>query len=484
MKTKISFKRSMVYFNCILIILLVSFVSMYYVLNQRTAMKYNDVLELYNDIGGFYDELQNANTSFKSYLYTENEDDLKIFRQHVDTAYKYTDKISKDIQVSYKWKIELLNNMLDNYKSAANELVYVMDDTSYGIKYNEYLMQYSLIQKTGNTYYEYITDYITSQQVVIDQEQNRIYTLSVWFAFLGLTGILLYSILVVSRITKPLYMVLNNMNQIRNGEYDMDKVSYHNKEMELLCLALEDMAKAVKENIKNEQEKLQLQKEILEIENENLRKDELLAQSELRLLQNQINPHFLFNTLNMIYKMALAEQATDTADMVTKTSELLRYALDKSSRTSDLLSEIHSIRNYIYIQQKRFHERIHFILDVDETVPNVHVPGMLLQPLVENAVKHGMSELSENGEIEIFIQRETQYLTISVSDNGKGVETDVLEERILHEFKDEDNQSMGLYNVIQRIKMFYGDDATISFNSYPSCGFEVVISIRLEAEDV
>ena len=100
--------------------------------------------------------------------------------------------------------------------------------------------------------------------------------------------------------------------------------------MENLCIALDDMAQHVQKNIENEKEKAALKHQLLEKENENLKKDELLALSELKMLQNQINPHFLFNTLNMIYKTAYRENATDTGAMVDKTAMLLRYALDLS----------------------------------------------------------------------------------------------------------------------------------------------------------
>lgn len=249
-------------------------------------------------------------------------------------------------------------------------------------------------------------------------------------------------------------------------------------EMENLCIALDDMAQHVQKNIKKE--KAALKHQLLEKENENLKKDELLALSELKMLQNQINPHFLFNTLNMIYKTAYRENATDTGAMVDKTAMLLRYALDKANKTSDLYSEIESVENYIYIQEKRFHQRINFVLNVEDNLPNIQVPGLLIQPLIENAVKHGLKNVIEDGEVVVNIQKIDESVVISVSDNGVGLETDVLEKSVLNDFQtDNEKSNLGLYNVIQRIKMFYGKNASISFNSYPECGFEVIIEIRV-----
>ncbi len=297
----------------------------------------------------------------------------------------------------------------------------------------------------------------------------------------GIIWLVLFSVITIRSFTQPLYQILNNIKLIKRGEYDLSSISGTSTEMESLCLALEDMAQHVQRNILNEQEKAKLKHQLLEKENENLRKDELLALSELKLLQNQINPHFLFNTLNMIYKTAYRENAMDTSAMVNRTSMLLRYALDKANKTSDLYSEIESIENYIYIQEKRFHQRIKFILTVEEELPNIQVPGLLIQPLVENAVKHGLKDVIEDGEVIINVHHLDDHIIISVSDNGIGVETEILEKGIINDFQiDNDKKNLGLYNVIQRIRMFYGNTAQISFNSYPGCGFEVIIKIKME----
>lgn len=182
----------------------------------------------------------------------------------------------------------------------------------------------------------------------------------------------------------------------------------------------------------------------------------------------------------MIYKTASKENAGDTSAMVDKTAMLLRYALDKANKTSDLDSEIESVKNYIYIQEKRFHQRINFVLNIEDNLPNIQIPGLLIQPLIENAVKHGLKDVIEDGEVVINIHQVDDKVVISVSDNGIGLETDVLEKSILNDFRvDKEKNHLGLYNVIQRIKMFYGKQASISFNSYPECGFEVIIEIKV-----
>lgn len=479
-KSKISFKNSILKLNFSIICIMAVFMGMYYILSHNTTIKYNNAIQLYDDINGFYDYVAQANFSFKSYLYTESLEDIDKYNRCIAIAQDKLKNVKDNIDDMYCWRIDLLNNMLESYQDAVKEAKNI-GGLDYQVKYNELLNQYSLIEKTSTTYYEYLTEDIKNQREEIHNYEKILFIVLAIIMIAGIIWLILFSILTVRSITQPLYQILDNIKLIKKGEYDLSSISNTSIEMESLCFALEDMAQHVQRNILNEKEKAALKHQLLEKENENLKKDELLALSELKLLQNQINPHFLFNTLNMIYKTAYKENAMDTSAMVDKTSMLLRYALDKANRTSDLYSEIESIKNYIYIQEKRFHQRIKFILNVEENLPNIQIPGMLIQPLVENSVKHGMKDVIKDGEVLVNIQHIDDCVVISVSDNGRGLETEVLEKGILSDFQmDKSKNNLGLYNVIQRIKMFYGNAAQISFNSYPGCGFEVIIEIKVE----
>ena len=197
------------------------------------------------------------------------------------------------------------------------------------------------------------------------------------------------------------------------------------------------------------------------------------------MLQNQINPHFLFNTLNMIYRMSLKEGADDAADMLMKTSQLLRYGLDNQNRISSLHNELEMIGKYIEIQKKRLGSRVSFILECERAqVRNISMPGMILQPLVENALQHGLHDVTENGEIVISVGQQDSVITISVSDNGKGMPAQELEELILNDYQMKEGTHLGLYNVMRRLEMYFHEQIQISLHSDEGCGFEVFMEIR------
>ena len=158
-----------------------------------------------------------------------------------------------------------------------------------------------------------------------------------------------------------------------------------NIEMHELCEALEEMAVNIQKEFEMTKEHAELEKKLLETENENLKKDELLIQSELKMLQNQINPHFLFNTLNMTYKLALAENATKCSEMIEQISILLRYGLEKQNKMSDLKSEIQAVQNYVSIQEKRLGDRVKFEFFISDNLPNITIPGIFKSATMEKA---------------------------------------------------------------------------------------------------
>ena len=242
------------------------------------------------------------------------------------------------------------------------------------------------------------------------------------------------------------------------------------------------MADTVHKEIQETKEKAQLKQLLLEKENESLHKDELLARSEFRMLQNQVNPHFLFNTLNMIHRLCVCEENEKAAETVLKTSQLLRYSLDNQNQYSSIRKELEAIRSYIDIQKLRFGERIRFLIlnEHADACLDMSFPGMILQPLVENAVRHGLKNVTHDGEVEIYLGADEESLTISVSDNGEGMPKEDAEALLQRCAKAEESTQLGLFNVVQRLKMFFKDRADIRIDSDKDCGFSFAVVIALE----
>lgn len=482
MKHTTSFRKRIYNYNIMLILVVIFICMSYLIINNSTNQKFDQSYNGFNELNEFYANAKLMNDDFQLYIYS-NKDEL--YNQYYEDYRRASDNlkvVTRNIQSKDTvWRFALLENMIDDYIDGS-ELVIRNNreqNTNANDLYQELLYKYELIDKTNGEYYDILTEDLRIQKLAANQNKQFMNVISLIFIAYAVIWMIYFTITTIRSITSPIDKIINNMNRIKKGEYDLTQISNVNQEMSVLCLALEDLSQNIRSNIQYANETVALEKRVLEERNENLKKDELIAQSELRTLQNQINPHFLFNTLNMIYKKAYSEGALETSELMERTSRLLRYGLDNINKVSYLKEEIAAIENYNYIQDKRHGDRIQFILEVDD-IDDIEMPGMILQPLVENAVTHGLKDTMKDGEVIIEILEIHNDIIISVSDNGIGMAEDELEKLIINDFRmsDDDRVHLGLYNVTRRLKTFYGDRVRILVESSIDCGFNITIRIQ------
>ena len=217
-----------------------------------------------------------------------------------------------------------------------------------------------------------------------------------------------------------------------------------------------------------------------EEELKNLEKEKRLEEARLDILKSQVNPHFLFNTLNIISCMAKIEEADTTDRMIISLSNLFRYNLRTVEQEVYMDQELEVVDDYIYIQQMRFDNRIRYrkIIDVDEK--KVRIPSFTLQPIVENAFIHGLSSSELGGEIELHAWMEKDNLRIDISDNGVGMTKQKLEElrRQMSE-RQPSGKGIGIGNISKRIHMLY-ENGGFEIESRQNEGTVVKITIPQE----
>lgn len=199
--------------------------------------------------------------------------------------------------------------------------------------------------------------------------------------------------------------------------------------------------------------------DLLEANIEELERIEIekhLERTKFELLKNQIKPHFLFNTLNVIGGMANLENAKTTEKMIKALSSLFRYNLKTPQAEVVLAQELQIVKDYMYLQQMRFGNRIGYSIECKLDTEDVNVPIFSFQPLIENAIIHGLSKKEEGGKIYIRIWREEQYTMISIADTGMGMTQDKLDS-LRNTFKKENTEQMGigLGNIYRRVHAMY-----------------------------
>ncbi|GAA4962073.1 sensor histidine kinase [Algibacter aquimarinus] len=188
-----------------------------------------------------------------------------------------------------------------------------------------------------------------------------------------------------------------------------------------------------------------------------------LKESQLNTLKGQINPHFMFNSLNNIRGLML-EDVDKSRVMLTSLSETLRYSLTKSDSNSIALEdELEMIENYVAISKIQFEDRLIFTTHIDKASLNIKIPPMIIQMLVENAIKHGISNLKEGGEVQLISKIEDNQLRIEVSNTGQ-----------LNQNKN--GTQLGLQNIERRLELLYGEEATFNLRRLDN---KVVATIKI-----
>lgn len=215
-----------------------------------------------------------------------------------------------------------------------------------------------------------------------------------------------------------------------------------------------------------------------------LEKELLLKQADLATLQSQINPHFLYNTLECIRGKAIVDGADDIANMTHALSSFFRYSISAKSDMMTIRDEIENIRNYVLIQQFRFQNRFHveYLMDPADDFLDAMLPKLSLQPILENAIIHGFSDITQGGIISVSIERVNNNISLIVADNGKGMDEKQLQALItkirtppLQRAYDRNKRHSGiaLYNVDRRIKLLFGQEYGLSVTSVCGMGTNI-----------
>jgi sensor histidine kinase YesM len=259
-------------------------------------------------------------------------------------------------------------------------------------------------------------------------------------------------------------------------------------ELGQMVSAFNKMKFATGEYIKAMEEKREALDQLHVQELENLEIEKQMETMNLELLKSQINPHFLFNTLNVIAGTANLEGAQTTEQMIEALSSLFRYNLKTQAKESLLAQELKISRDYMYLQKMRFGDRVQFDIECDVDENKVIVPTFTFQPLLENAIIHGISPRVEGGKVQINVKQQEDKLLIEVSDTGAGMDEETLlriragleggEDTPL----DADIVGIGLGNINRRIKGMY-EGGSLSINSRLGEGTTILMTLPLHRVD-
>ncbi|MDA3846648.1 MAG: sensor histidine kinase, partial [Vallitaleaceae bacterium] len=392
----------------------------------------------------------------------------------IDISYRYLTNLFLDSQLN-----QATMTLVTDY----GEIVYDYDDVLVGNQID--LDMFSQVFENSSGSYnlssnglEYVVVYTTSpvtnwklihmipaNELFAEAQQIRNYIFMVGVLCVGLA--LVIASAVSYGISSPLTALKNGMRKVESGDLDVVmEVAFHD-EVGVLSHSFNRMIDEISRYIKRIYEEEDIKKRI-----------------ELNMLQQQINPHFLFNTLDSVIWMARMHNAPKVASIITSLVKLLQASTYTDSDFIQIHQEIENIKNYIAIQKFRYGSRFEFYYDIDENLKNIYTLKLILQPLVENAIYHGLEEIVEGGIISIKIKCDHDAVIMSVEDNGKGIDLNNIRQILNNDDKDEVHyNSIGISNTNQRIKMYYGDAYGLEMESIPSGGTRAIIRIPIRLKE-
>lgn len=284
----------------------------------------------------------------------------------------------------------------------------------------------------------------------------------------------LIAILFTTYFVRRIQFLRDQMHRVTVGDFDLNEQISGEDEINELYNDLQIMVKSMQE-LMNEAYEAKIQTETFRLNQ---------VEAEFKTLASQINPHFLYNTLETIRMKAYVNNDKETADLVKKLGKFMRRCLEVKNSMVTLESELEFTKSYLELQAARFGDRVSYSID-NEIDGNYPILPLIIQPIVENAFVHGIESSKNNGRIDISIKYSGDNVIIEVEDNGQGIPDDKMSELRwkLEENDTSSGKSIGLTNVNKRIKMFHGENYGLSFKSQIGKGTKVRITLPREVKN-
>jgi len=479
--------------------LIVSFIATTIIIIVVNLFMYQNINLLVNRLDAIYmsnvrlneleDALSEVQSNMTDYLNTKTSDAMEEYYRSEQDYSELIDELNVDITGNSLQMMErTIRKMSENYLEETNQTV----EAKRGRNIDKYKTRY----ENATQLYDYISTYIYSlnnEQFKDNSSSYKNLSLSLHYleyisAFIlisvALCNIVLITFLTKS-ITNPLRILARAADQVAGGNLDTQLVEVQSMdEVGIVSSAFNKMLVNIREYIERIKESMEKEREMKEKE---LMMETHLKDAQLKYLQAQINPHFLFNTLNAGAQLAMMEDADKTYEYVQNVAQFFRYNVKKNNESVSLRDEIELVDNYIYILNVRFSGEIHFEKKIDESLTNIQVPSMLLQPIVENSVNYGIRNIDWQGLIQLSVYRQDDVVCISIKDNGVGIAKEKIDKILSNELRTgdvgTDSNGVGLDNVIRRLKLFFGNDDVFDIISEgENMGTEVLICLPYTEE--
>ena len=420
--------------------------------------------------------LGQTDANLTTYLTSKGSDALKDFISASTRLAAVSRKLNREIRNDESLLLQRdLGRVVDHYLAEAESCVTAKrgrDVQGYSTYYNQSRHTVDLIRYLADrTESVFIADSLTAFTGFRSGIPSAITINAILVVAASLFSLMLM-IQYSYTLTEPITIMANAARAVGRGVYDAQLPQQgRTDEVGVMATAFSTMRENVRESFNELKSKTEIEKKLMEDRMVLLDMEHKLKDAELMALQSQINPHFLYNTLSAGMGIAWSEKADRTSRFLEDLAAFIRYSLKPSFRTVRIAEEIECAKRYISLLQARFGDRYHFTIDTDEASLEIQTPALLLQPLIENAITHGLGKREGGGEVRIRIQVAGEETLLSVSDDGEGMSRHEIARILGEEPEDEEpgSRGIGLRNVMRRV--------VLSTNGRGSLGIESTIDV-------
>ncbi|MFC9712296.1 sensor histidine kinase [Paenibacillus sp. NPDC056933] len=298
----------------------------------------------------------------------------------------------------------------------------------------------------------------------VDSRNKSLVLLALVMLIINGTVFFVSSFIISNSIIKPIHKLLRSMNKAPSGNFRKVNAELNSYEFEQLFKGYNQMIEQMDQMLKRKMEE-----------------QKMIRRAELSTLQAQIKPHFLYNTLDSITSLALSGRNDQVCELLEALGTYYRMSVSKGREVITLGEEIEIVRNYMKIQKTRYQDTFEIEFDVDEDCLQTPIPKLVLQPLAENSLYHGIRPKGTKGTIQIHASKTKGGVNLFISDDGVGMSGEEIDQ-ILHMERKGEIRSFGLWGTLERLRMFYGIQDGITIHSEPGRGTTILIRIPNGAE--
>jgi two-component system sensor histidine kinase YesM len=450
------------------------------------------------ELNQLHESIADLENSLELFLSTSTSESMTEFNRKAANLAAWANDILDETDNSEQGlMMKDIGNLMKTYIENGNAAIIAKRER----KIEQYVKSYNDSTVTASYLYRGI-DTLMVQQL---QDSAKYYTLiSNRVAALQVINIILIvvsSIVIVVmifvfsfKLTNPIDKLVHLSKRISRGDFDVSTDFIDSDdEIAVLSKAFHEMVPRLKSYVEGITEKAELEVKLKEEHMQNLTMKTALREAQLHALQTQINPHFIFNTINAGAQIAMLEGDNKTSEFLVEAAGLIRYNLKSMDTPVTFKDELDNVRSYIYILKTRFHDLVNYVEEIedDKRLLSLKMPRLTLQPVVENAYIHGLSELENGGTICIRATVENRRAVISVMDSGKGL--DPTQREILQETingpdvapkseppKGGHTTGIGLNNIAKRLRLFYGYEKVLSIGNNAGGGVCVTFNLPIK----